>query len=434
MSPLFRAFLDFIAMTNGPLNSATIEEMNRLSNLRVLPEKSPKWNGGWRAGKFVDLASWQASYRASTNFPAPPNPGKPSSDILFALAQAETDLALLREAASRPECRFPVRYEQSFGALLPHLTHLKKLSLLPYMRALTLLGEGETDAAAMDTQLALRVSDFAATEPFLISHLVRIAQLEIALAPLWEGLAQKEWMEMHLTGFEHQLAKANLIADFHLAMRGERNVGAFAGLDMMRDHPKQYAMLASSEADQSILNSFRLMPAAFTDHSKVKIGELFGEYLKSVDVAARRFHPEIVVRVDQKLEQLKTQAWRKPYHILGSLLMPAFTKSTEKFARAQTTVDLARVAIALERHRLKHGAYPETLEAIDPALKPAGGLPRDVISGGPLRYARTADGRFHLYAVGWNSTDEGGSVAWKNAEKTHIDFTQGDWVWPQPAK
>lgn len=43
----------------------------------------------------------------------------------------------------------------------------------------------------------------------------------------------------------------------------------------------------------------------------------------------------------------------------------------------------------------------------------SGGLPHDVISGGPLRYARTADGRFHLYAVGWNETDEGGSVVWK---------------------
>jgi hypothetical protein len=67
-------------------------------------------------------------------------------------------------------------------------------------------------------------------------------------------------------------------------------------------------------------------------------------------------------------------------------------------------------------------------------LKPGNirGVPRDVISGGPLHYALTADGRFQLYAVGWNGTDDGGSVVWKDKAETQIDFSKGDWVWPQP--
>ena len=38
----------------------------------------------------------------------------------------------------------------------------------------------------------------------------------------------------------------------------------------------------------------------------------------------------------------------------------------KKFARIQADVDLARVACALERYRLAHGSYPETLDALAP--------------------------------------------------------------------
>ena len=56
-------------------------------------------------------------------------------------------------------------------------------------------------------------------------------------------------------------------------------------------------------------------------------------------------------------------------------------------------------------------------------------LPNDVISGGPYKYHRTADGQFVLYSVGWNETDDGGVPG-----QTLFDDKQGDWVWQYPAK
>ena len=69
---------------------------------------------------------------------------------------------------------------------------------------------------------------------------------------------------------------------------------------------------------------------------------------------------------------------------------------------------MARVAIALERYRLAHGEYPESLDALAPQLLKQ--LPHDIINGQPLHYRRTADGQFVLYSVGWNETDDGGVV------------------------
>jgi len=91
---------------------------------------------------------------------------------------------------------------------------------------------------------------------------------------------------------------------------------------------------------------------------------------------------------------------------------------------------LARVAIALERYRLAHGDFPESLDVLAPQF--IAKLPHDVINGQPLHYRRTSDGQFVLYSVGWNETDDGGEVGL--TKKGYLDISQGDWVWRYPAK
>ena len=99
--------------------------------------------------------------------------------------------------------------------------------------------------------------------------------------------------------------------------------------------------------------------------------------------------------------------------------MPNFVKATQTMARNQTLANEAYIACGLERYRLANGQYPETLDALVPAVR--GEAPHDVIGGQPLKYHLTADGRFALYSVGWNEKDDGGVPG-----KTP---TEGDWVW-----
>jgi len=91
---------------------------------------------------------------------------------------------------------------------------------------------------------------------------------------------------------------------------------------------------------------------------------------------------------------------------------------------------LARVACALERYRLAHGGYPESLDALAPQYIHK--LPHDIIIGQPLHYRRMEGGNFVLYSVGWNEKDDGGEVALnKNGV---MDREKGDWVWDSEAK
>ena len=88
------------------------------------------------------------------------------------------------------------------------------------------------------------------------------------------------------------------------------------------------------------------------------------------------------------------------------------------------------MAIALERYRLVHGEFPESLDALAPQF--TGKIPHDVINGQPLKYRREANGQFVLYSVGWNEKDDGGAVGL--TQSGGVNNEKGDWVWRYPAK
>jgi len=64
------------------------------------------------------------------------------------------------------------------------------------------------------------------------------------------------------------------------------------------------------------------------------------------------------------------------------LFLPALVNAARKFAYAQCSTDLARTAIALERYRLAHGEFPESLDAL--ASQFIQKIPHDIINGQPL--------------------------------------------------
>jgi hypothetical protein len=115
---------------------------------------------------------------------------------------------------------------------------------------------------------------------------------------------------------------------------------------------------------------------------------------------------------------------------MAKQMVQAFTHFPQQAAHAQSEVDMAMLACALERYRLAHSEYPDDLQALVPRFGTV--LPHDVINGQPLKYRRTADGRFVLYSVGWNEKDDGGLVASAKGHPDRQDILQGDWVWEYP--
>jgi hypothetical protein len=174
---------------------------------------------------------------------------------------------------------------------------------------------------------------------------------------------------------------------------------------------------------------WQMIPSSWFDQSRLRCARMMVEfYIPLADMNQRTISPALTRRANAAFEaDIKH---RSLYNILERMLLPALGNAVEKFARAQTSADSARTAIALERYRLAHGEYPESLDVLAPQF--IAKLPHDVINGQPPHYRQTSDGQFVLYSVGWNETDDGGEVGL--TKNGNVDINTGDWVWRYPAK
>ena len=119
-----------------------------------------------------------------------------------------------------------------------------------------------------------------------------------------------------------------------------------------------------------------------------------------------------------------------PDNVLLWFLVPPMDSEAGNCAYTQASVDMARIACALERCRLAQGHYPEQLDVLAPQYLER--IPHDIIDGQALRYRLDKDGRFLLYSVGWNEKDDGGTPQkWRTYLSSNLN---GDWVWQYPAK
>ena len=109
-----------------------------------------------------------------------------------------------------------------------------------------------------------------------------------------------------------------------------------------------------------------------------------------------------------------------PFEAIALAVEPMILQTIKSSYQMQTRIDLARIAAALERHRLAGDRYPDRLEALTPQWIDT--LPIDRITGNPLIYRIKEDGTPIVYSRGWNGTDDGGH--------THRQARESlDWVW-----
>ena len=408
------------------------------NHLPPAPEKS----GSWQTAQFLDLKPWQFFYRdlektnPAVEISIAPQPQSPAADVLLALSKFDPVIERLRTDSALPYSRFPLGYDGMPAAiLLPHLSALKQFAQVLQLRATAELQNNESQKALDDVKLSLRLTDSIRTEPFLISHLVRIAMADITLQPIYEGLAEHKWSDAQLAGLDAELAKKDFLADYEFAIRGERalcigDIEFFRhphNLDPQFKRPRLYflapffsfvQMLSNLSGDGSENShmGFQMLalgfgPSGWIDQNELRIARFETKwYLPVVDADAKTVSPAKIRDAENALGQEIRH--RTPENILETLLMPALSASAKKCAREQISVDLARTAIALERYRLANGNYPDSLGAL--ATQFNAQVPHDIFGGQPLHYRKAADGNFILYSVGWNEADDGGITGHHN--------------------
>ena len=399
----------------------------------------PKNEGGdFQRSTLIDLQAWQKYYRnpapkVAAEFPIAAQPQSPAADILLALGKYDSAIEAWRLASQRHYAHFSDQLAAhgtpNMSLLLEYLSRTKETVRFLQLRAVAELANGQNDRAFDDVTLMLDINGAVRQESVLIAHLVSLSTMVLALQPIYEGLVKHQWSDAQLVELQRRIGEKDFLADYQRAMRGERAFGTDY-FEALR-HTRQYQTFDFSSGSNRITTiNLRLVPAAFFYQSELTTATLYEQdCLPLVDLDQRLVSPDTVRRTTAAV-QAELRHYN-PYKVLALMTFPATSKSVEKFASIQTYADLAQVACALERYRLAHGDYPETLAVLAPQYIEK--LPHDIMNGQPLHYRHTDGGNFILYSVGWNETDDGGELV-LNKNNGMVDREKGDWVWDSAGK
>jgi hypothetical protein len=282
------------------------------------------------------------------------------------------------------------------------------------------LRAGHPDEALEDLRTCFRIAQHLESEPNLLSALLRSAILNIAMQLVWEGTEEHLWQVSHLAVIQADLSKIDLLRTEIAAWQGERQTFITHQVAMAENLPWPKAM--TEGVDRRV--RFGALGRGWVYRNLLEYSKFLTHLIDVQDPAAHRVFPSKYIEPEQ---------WSARYRfrldlVLARIAVPALGGQVIRFAKLQALLDEGAAVCALERHRLDKGQYPERLEALVPAYLPV--LPHDLVTGGPLHYARQGDA-FTLYQVGWDGKDDGGTVAWVGAGKDRkLDPAKGDWVWP----
>jgi hypothetical protein len=262
------------------------------------------------------------------------------------------------------------------------------------------------------------------------------------MQPIWEALTEHKWSDAQLTELDQKLAELDFLKDHEFITRGERAsalelidyICRTRNFDMLKNGFRSFPDLPEPKMEvlkyQAKLVVLELAPASISYQNKLNYARIFQQsFLPIVNMEQRTVSPDMAAKFNEAVGKLD-EHW-SPNSRLAYYLLHTLGISYKKFAYAQSSVDMARIACALERYHLAHNEYHETLDTLAPQFIEK--LPHDIIGGQPLHYRRVGDGKFLLYSVGWNGTDDGGVVV-LNEHFTSVDDKKSDWVWQYPQK
>jgi len=269
---------------------------------------------------------------------------------------------------------------------------------------------GEADRALGSAVAGLHLLRSVDFQPCFIPFLVRVATGDTALRSIEQTLAwSPNASDQALAAAQELVWKESWTLSLRPAILRER---AFAF--------KAYEMFDCGEID---LIKEREAKELWNDipHRKNLPGNM------AVSLAAF----DEVFALDSLPADQKAQAaaqWKKPPRtpefIYTAVLAPGAAKILfDAEARYRAKCLCTAVGIACERYRLKHGKWPEKLDALAEFGMPTGLL--DPFDGQPLRYKLEVDGPI-VYSIGSDGVDDGGEVLLRTGMPRDVGFRLWD--------
>jgi hypothetical protein len=310
-------------------------------------------------------------------------------------ANRET-IRLLREAASRERCRYPIDQEEGITAELPPLGNMRASTSLLSLATCLNAREGRADAAGKTLEAAFALADSFAQIPNMICQLVRMAAQSIALDGLEHALNCAAVPDSHLVRLQSLLREsASRTQALERGLVGETVTMFYAirRLDEIRPGQLAWAMRIKKTA-------------ALTETDAVYYLDVMEQYLAAQQKPFPR-RIEICRRVDSSVgKAFDRRLWRWIHPFAAYILPTGVHHMVLREAETTARMHLGLVALAIERFRIDKGRLPANLLALVPTYIDE--VPADPFDGQAVRYRIEPPG-YLLYRIGRNEADDGGT-------------------------
>ena len=355
----------------------------------------------------------KSSYKVTMEVPGS------AAELLARIAVLEPQFAVMRQAFQRPHARISGADQKAELALV-----ISPLARILSAQAKCHLFLGQPEEAWRDLTLSQDlcriVEDLPRSKWGIMETLIRETVTAIDMDVIADGLQRHAWRDAQLAAAQEQLKNINFVSDLRRGMLAELagvsdfypnatafNLGQIYFGGMMLIQTNAWTSLKATVVGE-------LIPRGWLYQNMVQLANDRQALAESSDSSGQLVFPEKVDAV-----AMIAKSHPSPYNYLARTADPRHSKQCRGTARVETQVHEALIACALERYRLLHNEYPETLDALVPQFLAQ--VPHDLIGGQPLHYRRADDNKFLLYSIGWSGRAGGGTRG-----KTDTD---GDWIW-----
>ena len=340
----------------------------------------------------------------------------------------------IREALKRPYAIIPGDYSKPWQQPIPNFVTMRNLAQTLAQRTQCYLLIGQPEKALHELTLIHDVCRILEKPPTgqpetLVEAMIHVAIAGLYVATIQDGFRLHGWQETQLLAIQAQLSDVNLppwiVTAFAMEQTGTSTLVDSIGPYQINKIALNFRKTKTLKEKISELPALAV-DAAFPSGWKYQNLAVFARQIQivrdGIAGAVQNIEPKRIDEANEVVVSIeKNQSLLSPFHLLAAIAIPNFKKAMQTCAYYQTLANQAQIACALERYHLGHGEYPETLDALLPQFIEM--LPHDLIGGELLHYRRTNDGKFQLYSIGWNETDDGGLPG------TLSDMKKGDWVW-----
>ncbi len=335
-----------------------------------------------------------------------------SAELSEFLAQHAGELAVIRQAAALPECRFERDYGRlSFEAAVPEQLRFRHAAQLLDIDARHKAATGDMGGAMENINAIFSVARHAASEPFLISTLSSFAIERL-------GIQAFETVQKSAPIAEEDLSILDLdesVSHRRLAARSFQMEEA-AGLSLF-----------------CTLESGPFVPMYFEQTELEGIAEASGitsmyrVFHLAEDLASYRAQFRVIHMASAKPYYLTRNQWTdvrgssksEGVGALTSLILPDPAKIVERVQWAEAMHRVAVLGIAVCRYQAIHGRLPAALTDLTPNFVQI--LPSDPFDGEPMRFKLTDQGCV-IYSIGPDLMDNDGGPHDKSDRSGDIRF------------